>query len=170
MSKLRAPETLPSFESSSPIYTLKYYVQKKRGRNRGGRCFLGLGSRLRLQVHGAAEAQLEVLVEGLAAERHTLQEHVDVHEAQGLAVHWEALLRRLDLHLVASGHVTQPKGDVLSAPSPRICKKTEAKHEKSSCLRHERVAWNAYVAKSAPDRCSFYFKSLCICSSVQQLL
>jgi len=123
----------------TPIYTLKYYVQKnERQESWGGAAiFLGLCSGLRLQVHGAAEAQLEVLVESLAAEGHALQEHVDVHEAKGLAVHREALLRRLDLHLVARGHVTQPKSDVLSAPSPRICKTREAKREMSSCLRHQ---------------------------------
>lgn len=40
---------------------------------------------------------------------------------------------------------------------------------RSSCLHHTKraVAWNAIAAddaKSAPDRCSFYFKSLC-CSA-----
>jgi hypothetical protein len=142
VSKVRgAAESLPSLESS-PIYTLKYYVQKREA-GIGGE-FLGLCSRLRLQVHGASEAQLEVLVEGLAAERHALQEHVDVHQAQGLAVHREALLRRLDLHLVARGHVTQPQGDVLSAPSARICKTRDEQNVRcGSCLRHKRVARNA---------------------------
>jgi hypothetical protein len=83
---------------------------------------LGLGGRLRLQIHSAAEAQLKVLVQGLATKGHTLQEHVYVHQAKGFSVHGKTLLGRLDLHLVTGGHVSQPQSNVFATPSAWICK------------------------------------------------
>lgn len=76
-------------------------------------------------VHGVAEPQLEVLVEQLAAERHSLDEHVKGHEAQSLAVHEEALGEDAG-QLVRLGHVVEPSVHVVAAPGPGICKRNTA--------------------------------------------
>ena len=80
------------------------------------------GSRiLDLAVHGHGEPQLEVLVEHLAAQGDPLTEHVDGHEAQGFAVHQEAIGvdggQAVDL-----GHVIDPRLDVFAQPRARIYK------------------------------------------------
>lgn len=70
-------------------------------------------------VHGASQPDLEVLVEELAAEGHPPEEHVHGHEAQGLAVHEEAVGGHAG-QVVHHGHVVEPGGDVGTRPTPRI--------------------------------------------------
>jgi len=64
-------------------------------------------------VKGLGQSHLEVFEEQLSTQRHTLDEHIDVHEAQRLSVHVEAFGAdgRKAVHLL---QVPQPHQDVLT--------------------------------------------------------
>ena len=70
-------------------------------------------------IHGHGQPELEVLVEHLPAERHSLAEHLHGHETQGFAIHEKPVA--LDGgQPVDVGHVPDPDLHVFAHPGAGI--------------------------------------------------
>lgn len=72
-----------------------------------------------LLVDGAGQTDLEVFEHELAPEWNPVAKHVQVHEAEGLAVHEEAVGGDLR-EAVPEGEVVHPRPDLVPVPKARV--------------------------------------------------
>ena len=104
-------------------------------------------SQICLTVHRHRKPELEIFVEHFSSQRNSLTEHLDGHEAEGLAVHQEAVAvdgrKSVDV-----GHVPDPCLNVLSQPGSGIWK-----------LKRRKLYWMIWNTKCCSTNTFFTLKT-----------